>query len=443
MTEKDVDAITEALQQNIEDIDEEIKTLIDERDPINKNNNATEEEKHSSSPDESEKEKDKDEDGKKRNNTAAVIAGISKAYADDEMMKMPPQEKLEKNSSSWPKPPKRNKSDIKVAKGENIMEVFWNEMWALYDKVLDLVVDTTLDFVEFVLYPEKPAISTKNVKTADAFVAGEAVCKEEYEKVDKIVARAIAEHKEISDNLQRTINGEDTEWKITREPGKFSKLVEAKKKAMEDPNSPEGEYIREFEKMPEVFNKMGKNCKKMIGISVHLATMEEYIHPTTEKEAIKEAKEQYKNNPTELKKKLEEIEATYKDPKKQQEKMKERIKGNYSEHYNTIMANISKIRNANENDPQKIQEELKEYMTPIKEAFTDARDLIYKKMYQEGKDGKTLRKKASEKIKTTVDTLNHMQINNDNTASNENINGQNYSPDKVISLIKNSYGIGR
>lgn len=403
MAEKDTDELTEALQKDIEYMDAEIGILIGESVLVKKDD-AAEEEKHPSEPDEP--KKDKDEDSKKKNNTATVVAGISNAYADD--IKAMPQKTEKSSKSSWPKPPARGKNDVKVANGKDIMEVFWNEMWALYDKILDFVVDTALDFVVFVLYPEKPAsgYEKKNEK-ADAIAAGEQAYNSQIQKIRKQKAQAFAVHKEIKDNLQKTIDGESVEWKILKkEPDFYAKLVEIKKKALNAPNSPEAKMISEFEKMPETFEQMAENCEKMMKFAVNLAAMEEYVSPKTKDAEINRLKEQYKNNPDELKKKLEEIDAIYKNPKKEQEQMAERINSNAEGYYNNIIENIGKIRAANEDNPEKMQKELAEYMGSMSASLKDAKELIYDKIYKDGKDSKKNKENAVSKIAATINIVN-------------------------------------
>lgn len=420
-----IDDLTEAVDKSRKEMDEDIASITGEtgEEPkeksdgernsgVSKEETNDKEQKDTSNGEKSAKDTEKTTTGEEKNKSKAskgmeaVCTGISNAYADDDVLKAIPQTISDKGKSSWPKPPARGKDDIKVADGKDIMEVFWNEMWKLYDNVLDFVVDTTLDFVVFVLYPEKSATNDKKVKKADVFAAGEEVCEEECKKIDERIAQAINEHKEISDNLQRAIDGEETGWKLQKEPKRFSELVEIKKKAIENPNSREAEIISKFEKMPEILDKMGKNCKKIIKSTVGLATMDEYIHPTTKKDEVKKAEEQYKDNPNELKKKLDEIDAIYKDPTKEQGKMKERIRGDFFIHYNMMIANISKIKNANRDNPQKLQEELKNYMAPIKESFTDAQDLIYNNMYKKGKNGKKNKELAIVKIAAAVNAVN-------------------------------------
>lgn len=430
MAEKEksaIDELADAINKSRKEMDEAIASMAGSAGEEPKENpdgekvsGASEEEtndkeqKETSNSEKSSQDTEKTTTGEEQNKSKSskgiedVCAGISKAYGDDgdDVLKAMPQTTSNEGKSSWPKPPARGKNDIKVADGKDIMEVFWNEMWKLYDNILDFVVDTALDFVVFVLYPEKSATNDKKVKKADVFAAGEEVCEEECKKIDKIIAEAIAKHKEISDNLQRAINGEETEWKLQKEPKRFSKLVEIKKKAIENPNSQEAKFINNFEKIPEIFDKMGKNCKKIIKSTVSLATMDEYIHPTTKKDEIKKAEEQYKDNPNELKKKLDEIDSIYRDPAKEQGKMKERIKRNFFIHYNTMIANISKIKNANRDNSQKLQEELKNYMTPIKEILADAQNLIYNNMYRKGNDGKKNKKLAIVKIAAAVNAVN-------------------------------------
>lgn len=410
------------LNKKMQEMDDQIDDFINGSDPQKKPQpNVDQENKEDSDAkqdgdktpndkDTSEKEKNETDETKnkapKKNNISAVCNGISDAYADDKEMKSLPQTNSEKSKSSWPKPPARGKNDVKVASGKDIMEVFWNEMWGIYDKILDFIVDTALDFVVFVLYPEKPASNEKNVKKADAFVAGEDVKGKLFQTIKKKTDQALAEYEEIKSNLQKAINDESLEWTLLKkEPQGFDKLVEIKKKVLENPNLPEAEIISKFEKMPDVIKQMAKNCEKMIMIPVMLATMEEYINSKNKNDEVKQAKEQYKNNPDKLKEKLAEIEAIYKDPKKEQEKMVERITSDTKRYYNNIIENIGNIQTLNENSPEEIQKEVNRYMASIGTSLKNAKELIYGKMYKEGKTGKKIKKEAAEKIAEVVKAI--------------------------------------
>lgn len=339
-----------------------------------------------------------------KNNIQAVNDGISRAYADDKPMNAIKQSTEGNSSSSWPTPPKKSDSKVKVANGKDLMEVAWNEMWAFYDKILDFIVDTALDFVVYALYPEKPASNGKKEEKADAFAAGEQKLKKKIQEIKKQKDLAIAVHKEISGNLQKTLDGERTTWKLLpKEPDFFSELVAVKRSALNDPQSPEAKMIAEFEKIPEKIEKMAENDEKLTTIAYYQAIMEEYLKPTTKKEEIKKAKKQYKNDKEELKKKLEDIKKIYENPQKEQEKMGERISENSDRYYNALVANISKIRTSNENNPQKLQEELGKYMDSIKGSLTKAQELVYEEMY---KKDKNVKKKASAALAETSNTIN-------------------------------------
>ena len=348
-----------------------------------------------------------DEDKTPPQNIPDVNDGISRAYADE----MPPQKRSEKGKSKShdSKPPERGKPP-KVAGGKDIMEVAWNEFWAFCDSVIDGTVDLAFDFITFVLYPTSNSSNDEVKKELDVMDIGAKHQKESIEKIQKTYKFTTDVCAEIDKNLQNVIAGENAEWTLIKtEPAFFARLVEAKKKAIKEPSSPEAEMIKRWENMPQVLEKMSENYKRMVTLANHLATAEEYLNPSVQnKDAeIKAAKEKYKDNPKKLKETLEAIEESYKNPEK---KTKESIAARSQKHLEELSQNVNKIRVIYKDNPEKLREELGKYMEGISTALKTVRSEVYVNMYEKQDTGSKAKKQAQASIDAMASAISDFMV---------------------------------
>lgn len=446
MAEKEktpLEDITEAADRDRKEMEEKLESFIsDNKEKSAEKSDDTSEDKSEDSKDK--KDSEKKQEPTKKNNIAAISAGISSAYADDELLAPKAQETKSKTKSSWPKAPDPKKDNIKVADGKDIMEVFWKEMWILFDKTVDFIVDTALGFVTYVLYPEKSEGSQTEIKKADAFVAGNTHCNKELELINKQKKYALSIYQEIDNNLQKAGKGEETEWKfLKKEPPFFSELLEVYKKAIADPNSPEAKMMEEFKKIPNIIAQRAENCEKITKSAIMLATMDEFVNPMTKEEEVKAAKEQYKDNKEELKKRLAEIEAVYSDPNKEQAQMEERIASRSKSYYDNICSNLNSICSQNEGDIEKIKTLSKEYMDGITKPLKDARDLVYGEMYQKDKNDKKHKSEAVALLGNVSSAIKKSLTSNAEPEKEETVGDirvRGWSENIVFEMVKESLG---
>lgn len=386
----------------------------------------------------------KDEDKTPSQNVSDVNDGISRAYADD--MPARKAETKEKKQSSAPKPPERGKAP-KVADGKDIMEVAWNEFWAFCDSVIDGTVDLAFDFLTFVLYPTSKKSEDTAKKETDIMEIGNKYHQENIEKIDKTHKFASDVCAEINRNIETAIAGEKTEWPILKtEPAIFARLVEAKKKAIKDPSSPEAEVIKRWAGISVVLEKMAENYKKMTSIADRLATAEEYLEPATQnKEAeVKVAQEKYKDNPEKLKEALAAIDEVYKDPEK---KIKASIAARSQKHLADLSQNVNKIRVIYKDNPEKLREVLGKYMEGISSALKNVREDVYVNMYEKQSNGKKTKEKAQLSIATLESVINDFKVEDKplkehkKAEKHEVVNidmNEKYSKLDIFQLIKSS-----
>ncbi len=380
------------------------------------------------------------------NNTVAVSDGVSRAYVDDNLT----GQKLKTSVSeakSWPKAPDHKKKDVKVAGGKDIMEVFWNEMWAFYDKIIDTAVDITLDFVTFVLYPERKAPPVKkDVKKADAMAAGEKVFNKKITAIRKIQEQAHAVHGELSRNLENAMNGEVAEWTIfKKEPNLFPELVHIRREAEADPQSAYAENMKNFNNAPEFIDKLIKNDENIIKLAVYVATMEEFLNPVTKDMEINRVKAAYPN-PEEQKRKLEEVEEIYKDPEKEQEKMEERISKRSDEYEMEIIKNINKIREVHKDNPEEMKSVIGSYMEQLSTLQTETFEGIYKKMYMEKDNSKKTKDNAQICIDKFKDCMSGFMVDGrtlqdiPQAKDQKDINAKEWTKWEMLKVIKGYTG---
>ncbi|MCM1323107.1 MAG: hypothetical protein NC218_02885 [Acetobacter sp.] len=338
----------------------------------------------------------------KPSDVEVVYDGTSRAYADDIQIKQPAPSKKDK---SYPKPPERGKAP-KVAGGKDIMEVAWNEFWALCDSVIDGAVDLTFDFITAVLYATPPKSTETVKKEIDIMAIGNKLHNEKMEKVDEILKFTKDICAEINQNLLNELQGEKKQWTLLKEePAIFKTLVEAKKKATADPASPEAKKIENWESMPQILDKLAENFKKIVTIADRMATLEEYTHPCIEnkEQEIKAAQKQYENDPQKLKETLDEIEKSYKNP---EQKIKKNLSKRQTIRTEELIKNIDKIRDKYADTPEKENEVIRKYMESISTSFRVVHNDVYTQMYINKNDGSKAKKKAQQSISAMNDSIN-------------------------------------
>ena len=349
-----------------------------------------------------------DEDKTPPQNIPDVNDGISRAYADE----MPPQKRSEKGKSKShdSKPPERGKPP-KVAGGKDIMEVAWNEFWAFCDSVIDGTVDLAFDFITFVLYPTSNSSNDEVKKELDVMDIGAKHQKESIEKIQKHINLPQMFVRKLIRISKMIIADENAEWTLIKtEPAFFARLVEAKKKAIKEPSSPEAEMIKRWENMPQVLEKMSENYKRMVTLANHLATAEEYLNPSVQnKDAeIKAAKEKYKDNPKKLKETLEAIEESYKIQRKKPRKvLLARSQETFRRSY---LKNVNKIRVIYKDNPEKLREELGKYMEGISTALKTVRSEVYVNMYEKQDAGSKAKKQAQASIDAMASAISDFMV---------------------------------
>ena len=424
-------------------------------------------------------ETEENQDGNtQQQQTERAPDGVSRAYNDvavDEFDTKAPQDKKEKEikSNGSITPPKRDRGGTKgKSGGDNIMEVFWNDcIMAFYAWGIDAIVDNTLDFAEWVLFApyksggkieEKEEKAKKNI-----YMIGEEFYKERIERFSKEKEKLT----ELNENLAKEKDGIAPTWTAwEKEPNFYKKLCQINEKALEDPQSPEAEFMRKYglgvDK--EIIDGRFAKEEKIFTIATRLATIEEVI--SEEKNTISPAfsekidtfenklkgrnanLDQFKaeiaarvldlqeelggdNAPnTEIKKKLEEIKTIAesgskisgitkdvskkikeiknisKDAIDSEDVIKTHIQKRSQEHYKQIMENIDKIHEANKGHPDEMKECIKQYLTSINKAGKEAKEETDKIITKNISD-RSKHKKAKEAVSKISEAINGFMLN--------------------------------
>ncbi|MBR2273807.1 MAG: hypothetical protein IJ864_03120 [Alphaproteobacteria bacterium] len=234
--------------------------------------------------------------------------GESKAYKDIELdIYGNVKEKKKKSQSAGGKikAPERKPSKGGGGGGKTIMEVFWNEIIvAAYEKSLDLAVDFTLDFADWVLFN---AYDPQTVQKEEAQKEKKSIwdyARDVYKKYSKDADGSMEifqkAHTELMKNIELAKNGIAPKWKVwpnEKEPSFFKQVVEIAKKAEEDPHSPEAKKWERFCSMPEIMENLYEKELQLRKMSIFLATEETqlkiaaYKHPSEITYRLKEMKE--------------------------------------------------------------------------------------------------------------------------------------------------------
>ncbi len=236
--------------------------------------------------------------------------GMSQAYAEVPECDIygnpisKPEESVEKN---YPKPPKRGDKPKKDDKESSIMDLFWKDfILASYDWVIDTTVDTTLDFIDYVLYHRNEEKKEDKKEKIDIYSIGRTMRESTKEKMLKKKEVSLRGYEEIVNNLERDKKGQQPEWKLLKkEPSFFKKLSEINKKDPLDRSEGEKELMAEFKEVPNVMNRMLNEGIRLKEIAIASATCEcvanykdEYPVSYKFSEALETLEKGIKNNNT-------------------------------------------------------------------------------------------------------------------------------------------------
>lgn len=309
------------------------------------------------------------------------VPGVSSAYASKGLTT-----KSEKRK--WvSKPPKRDKHKTKLEDGDNIMEVFWNEMLNFYKGVIDFSVDLVLDAAAYFLYLRKEKTSQIEEKGETPFEKGTNAYEKWKTKYLEGEERVLDAWKETKDNLELIMLDPDKKydnlkWKNKKgEPFFFKKLVEAKEKALQDPNCPEAKFIEKFEKFPQYIKTRYENSLKLGAMAFDMATIQEFVEQ-------------------------EKFLKTEKDPQKIAEykaKADERITQNGENFYRDMANNILKIQKEHQGNPEEQKKSINEYVQSIGKQIKALQEQIRPIVEQKGsKKEKTQVIESLENAKNSV-----------------------------------------
>lgn len=378
-----------------------------------------------------------------------------------------PKEKTETKGSK-PKggitPPKRDRGGTKgKSGGDDIMEVFWNDcIMAFYAWTIDTVVDNTLDFAEWVLFsPYKSGggtvETTTEKKPKTIYMLGEELYKSRMENFAKEKDKLI----ELNENLEKSANGIQPEWRLWgKMPAFYPKLQQIHAKAIENPNSEEAKFMHKYGLGSSAETVKGRFAKeeKLFMLAVRLATVEEVVSDAKNtispefSQKLAELDETLKKNNCskqevtgkvnalseeiggdsavckDVSAKIQEINALLekdgdiskvkkdivkkaKDIRKisegaghDEDIIKEHIRKRGQEKYKRLMENIDKIHEAYVDDPEKVKETIKEYLSSVNNAGKEAKQAT-DKVIEEGLKGKINAGEKRKNAKASVEKI--------------------------------------
>ena len=404
-----------------------------------------------------------------------VYDGVSRAYDDvisgefDTKAPRDEEKTVKAKGKGSITPPKRERGGSKgKSGGDNIMEVFWNDyIMAFYLTAVDMVVDTTLDFAEWVLF--MPYRSSQNIvekekdkKAKNIYMIGDDFYKERMNNLAQEKEKLI----ELNENLDKEYNGIRPQWTLWGQmPPFYPKLQQIYAKAKQNPQSEEAKFIEKygFGVSADVVKGRFAKEEKLFTLAVRLATIEEVVNQAKntispafsenlskleseikkddgnnadtlrakitarlnilKTEAQENANESVnlklqemesliadQNNGKKLKKealnKLAEIQKESRGLAGNEELIKGHILKKSQIKYKKLMENIDKIHEIYPNDPDRVKETIKEYLTSVNETGKEAKKAT-DKVINAGKIGQKMNMKnartAVEKIDSAID----------------------------------------
>lgn len=370
--------------------------------------------------------------------------GVSRAYdlPESELYDKPVEKKKKKEKQGWDSKPPERKKGGKGGSGKDIMEVFWNEfIIASFDWVCDTVVDTALNFVDWVLFAPygrtDKTTSDGETQKKSVYAIGDGLYTDGVKRLDAENEKIV----ELNDNLGKANAGLQPEWKKwKKEPPFFRKLFAVYKKGMEDQNSPEADFLRKmgFGENNEVIADKFKKEKALFMTANRIATLEEAAKGSqhsislafsqnlnelsdkikqkntdvtslktdikqkmdalakevpgdsaTEKKIMEEINAvneliQTKTDASEINKAVAEHVKNIRKINKQagngedEEMIAKRIQKNSRAVYKKLMENIDKIEEASRDNPEQAAANIKNYLTAINEANKQAKTAVDK-----------------------------------------------------------------
>ena len=343
------------------------------------------------------------------------------------------------------------------------MEVFWNDcIMAFYAWTIDTVVDNTLDFADWVLFsPYKSGGSTVETTTEKKpktiYMLGEELYKSRMENFAKEKDKLI----ELNENLEKSANGIQPEWKLWgKMPAFYPKLQQIHAKAIENPDSEEAKFMHKYglgssdETVKVRFDKV----EKLIMLAVRLASVEEVVsdakntispefsqkladldetlkknncskQEVTEKinalseetggdnavckdvsakiqeiNALLEKTGDISKVKKDIIKKAKELRKVSEGAGHDEDIIKEHIRKRGQEKYKRLMENIDKIHEAYVDDPEKVKETIKEYLSSVNNAGKEAKQAT-DKVIEEGQKGKINAGEKRKNAKASVEKI--------------------------------------
>lgn len=405
------------------------------------------------------------------------IPGISSAYADINTDNLSngdgakTSQKVLSNKSSI-KPPERKRGGAKAGGGKDIMEMFWNEcIIAPYENLINFVVDTSLDFCEWVLFtPFQSSGATVETKTTPEPKSKYAMGDEVFAERSKELDIAKDKMQELKNNIQAEERGIMPRWQKWGEmPDFYPKLKKISEIARNDPNSREAELLEKigFTDNEEAMSAKKVKAKLLFKIAVGLATLEDIVNParslmpealnvkmgeleqlagqnnsdvnvvkTTAKEkldvminAVPGENEIYKsmrqalnelknhmeaeNDPVVLNKKLKQglkqIKSISLTATDNEELIKRRIVTQAQGKYDNLKENIDKIYEAKSANPEELKETVKNYLNAVIKEHKTAKSDADEFLR---KKGKSQLKKAQDAVKKANNSIDDFLLDN-------------------------------
>lgn len=202
-----------------------------------------------------------------------IEIGVSHAYGGvPEADIYGKQKKAEKAPRDPIKKPERAKNG-KGGGGNNIMELFWNEIiLKSYGWCVDFCVDTVLDLTDFVFFPSSDGEESKKEKL-NIFGLGQKIRDASKAKMQKRKEVCLKGYKEFANNLVKDSKGENIAWSVLKsEPSFFKDISQIYKKKDEDRTEDEKQLVHMINNPP--LEQMINDGIKMHDMALAAATCE-------------------------------------------------------------------------------------------------------------------------------------------------------------------------
>lgn len=166
----------------------------------------------------------------------------------------------------------REKTKVSDVKGENMMDIIWNEIMGAYNSTVDWITDNVIGFTDFVFFADDGPEREKKQKT-NVYAVGQKMRNENQKDWLKREEYGKKAYAEFLENLENDANSRPVKWNILKtEPSFFKEISEIYKKNPAERSEKDNELIEQIKNPP--LDKIIEQERNIMSQAINVATSE-------------------------------------------------------------------------------------------------------------------------------------------------------------------------